>query len=142
MFGHKSFLRIGSLTDFSIAGLYKDSYELESCSFSFSQGMNVDGKPQSEVRGGILYLTYPGLPQNEMLRWMLSSTKYEDGAIVICNDHDEPLEKIHFEQAACVGLEIEYTQQGKAYIRTKITLQARKISVGETMLENCWTINK
>ncbi len=142
MFGHKSFLRIGSLTDFSISGLYKDSYELESCSYSFFQGMDVNGKPQSDVRGGTLYLTYAGLPQNDMLRWMLGSTKYEDGAIVICDDHDEPLEKIRFEQAACIGLEIDYTQQGKAYIRTKITLQARKIQVGETILENCWTINK
>lgn len=30
MFGHKSFLRIGALSDSSISGLYKDSYELES----------------------------------------------------------------------------------------------------------------
>lgn len=57
-------------------------------------------------------------------------------------DCSEPLEKIFFEQAACVGLEIDYVQQGKGYIQTKITLQARKIKVGETTLENRWTINK
>lgn len=63
-----------------------------------------------------------------MLRWMLGSTRYEDGAIVVCNDNNEPLEKVFFEQAACVGLEIEYAQKGKAYIQTKeATLQARKI---------------
>lgn len=142
MFGHKSFLRIGALSDSSISGLYKDSYELESCGFSFSQGLDVNGKPQTEVRGGTLYITYGGLPQNDMLRWMLGSTKYEDGVIVVCDDNNEPLEKIFFEQAACVGLEIEYAQKGKAYIQTKITLQARKIKVGETTLENRWTINK
>ena len=37
MFGHKSFLRIGALGDSSISGLYKDSYELENCHFSFNQ---------------------------------------------------------------------------------------------------------
>lgn len=142
MFGHKSFLRIGALNDSSISGLYKDGYELESCSYSFSQGVDVNGKPQTEVSGGTIYLTYGGLPQNDMLRWMLGSTKYEDGAIVVCNDNNEPLEKVHFEQAACVGLEIEYAQKGKAYIQTKITLQVRKIKVGETILENRWTINK
>lgn len=142
MFGHKSFLRIGALNDSSISGLYKDSYELESCNFSFSQGTDVNGKPQTEVRGGTLYLTYGGLPQNDMLRWMLNSTKYEDGAIVVCNDNDEPLEKICFEQAACVGLGIEYIQKGKSYIQTKITLQARKLKVGDMTLENRWTINK
>ena len=137
MFGHKSFLRIGALNDSSILGLYKDSYELESCSYSFSQGIDLNGKPQTEVRGGTIFLTYASLPQEDMLRWMLGSVQYEDGAIVICDDNDEPLEKIIFEQAACVGL-----QTGKSYIHTKITLQARKIKVGGTTLENRWTINK
>lgn len=141
MFGHKSFLRIGALNDSSILGLYKDSYELESCSFSFSQGVDTNGSPQTEVRGGTLYLTYSGLPREDMLRWMLNSTNYENGVIVTCDDNNEPLEKIHFEQAACVGLEIEYIQKGKAYLQTKITLKARKIKVGETILENRWTIN-
>lgn len=94
------------------------------------------------MRGGTIFLTYASLPQEDMLRWMLGSVQYEDGAIVICDDNDEPLEKIIFEQAACVGLEIEYTQTGKSYIHTKITLQARKIKVGGTTLENRWTINK
>lgn len=141
MFGHKSFLRIGALNDSSISGLYKDSYELESCNYSFSQGVDANGKPQTDVRGGTIFLIYGGLPQDDLFRWMLGSTKYEDGVIVVCNDNNEPLEKIHFEQAACVRLEIEYSQQGKSYMYTKFTLQARKIKVGETTLENRWTIN-
>lgn len=142
MFGHKSFLRIGALSDSSIIGLYKDSYELESCNFGFFQGTDVNGKPQTEVRGGTISLVYAGLPENDMLRWMLGAKKYEDGAIVVCNENDEPLEKINFEQAACVGLEIEYTQFGKSYVKTKITLQARNLKVGASTLENRWTINK
>lgn len=142
MFGHKSFLRIGALNDSSISGLYKDSYELDSCSYSFSQGVDSNGKPQTEVRGGTLYFTYGGLPQDDLLRWMLGTAKYEDGAIVVCNDNNEPLEKVYFEQAACIGLELNYTQHGNSYIQTKITLQACKIKVGETALENRWTINK
>ncbi|WP_294476349.1 type VI secretion system tube protein TssD [uncultured Bacteroides sp.] len=142
MFGHKSFLRIGALSDSSISGLYKDSYELESCSYSFSQGVDINGKPQTEVRGGTIILTYSGLPQNDMLRWMLDSTKYEDGSIVLCNEDNEPLEKVFFQQAACIDMVIEYTQKGKSYIETRITLQARIIKVGETTLENRWTINK
>lgn len=142
MFGHKSFLRIGTLDDSSITGLYKGSYELENCRFSFSQGVDGNGKPQTEVHVGTINLTYAGLPQQDLLRWMLGSTKYEDGVIVVCDSNNEPLEKVFFEQAACVGLEIDYAQQGKGYIQSKITLQARKIKVGETALENRWTINK
>lgn len=142
MFGHKSFLRIGPLNDTSIMGLYRESYELESCSFSFSQGVDVNGKPQTAVRGGMINFTYAGLPQKDLIRWMLNSTKYEDGAIVICNDNNEPLEKLYFEQAACVNMEMNYIQKGKAYIQTRVTLQARKIKVGDVPLINQWTINK
>lgn len=142
MFGHKSFLRIGALNDSSISGLYKESYELESCNYGFSQSTDTNGKPQTEVRGGTISIVYGGLPQNDILVWMLGSTKYEDGAIVVCDDNNMPLEKVYFQQAACVGLEIQYIQSGKAYIQTKITLQARNIKVGETTLENRWTINK
>lgn len=138
MFGHKSFLRIGALNDSSISGLYKDSYELESCNFGFSQGVDVNGKPQTEVRGGIIMVTYGNVPPQELLMWMLNSRKYEDGAIVICDENDTPLEKIVFEKAACVGLEVEYLQHGKAYISTKITLQSQKIKVGDISLENRW----
>ena len=74
MFGHKSFLRIGALSDSSISGLYKDSYELESCNFAFSQGVDVNGKPQTEVRGGSIFLTYGGLRQQDLLRCMFGST--------------------------------------------------------------------
>lgn len=138
MFGHKSFLRIGSLNDSSITGLYKDSYELQSCSYGFSQGVDTNGKPQTDVRGGTIYLTIPNTPPDDILRWMLNSRKYENGVIVVCDDNNVPLEKVLFSEAACVGLEIDYVQKGNAYISTKITLQAKKIVVGQTALENGW----
>lgn len=135
MFGHKSFLRIGALNDSSILGLYKDSYELESCSYSFSQGIDLNGKPQTEVRGGTIFLTYASLPQEDMLRWMLGSVQYEDGAIVICDDNDEPLEKIIFEQAACVGLEIEYTQRASRISIRRLRYKQEKSRWEELLLK-------
>ena len=139
MFGHKSFLKIGLLSDASILGLYKDSYELDACSFGFSQGVNSDGKAQTEVRGGAISVTIPGIPPNDIVQWSLDSRKYNDGVIVVCDDNDMPLEKIKFQDAACVGMEISYSQRGKGYIATKLTLQARQISVGDTELNNHWT---
>lgn len=138
MFGYKSFLRIGVLNDSSITGLYRESYELQDCNYGFQQGMDENGKAQTDVRGGTIQFTYAGLPPKEMLGWMLNSRKYEDGAIVICDESDVPLEKIYFEQAACTGLSVDYLQRGKSYIITKVTLQVRKIKIGETLLENHW----
>lgn len=138
MFGHKSFLRIGALEDSSIMGLYRDSYELDSCSFGFSQGVNSDGKPQTEVRGGSIYVTIAGIPPADIIQWALSSRKYNDGVIVICDDNDMPLEKIRFENAACISMEISYSQKGTSYTSTRLTLQAQKIAMEETQLENRW----
>jgi len=138
MFGHNSFLRIGSLDDSSISGLYRSSYELEDCHFGFSQGVDNNGKVQTAVHGGVIHLTISGIPSNEILQWMLNSRKYEDGAIIICDTNDMPLEKIFFFHAACVALEINYVQKGKSYISTNLTLHAEKICMGNTELDNRW----
>jgi hypothetical protein len=139
MFGHKSFLRIGELTDASITGLYRDGYELDRCNYGFSQNVNSDGKAQSGVRGGQINVTIPGIPPMDVIEWSLGSRKYHSGAIVLCDDDDMPLEKVYFTDAACTGMEITCSQKGKGYIATKLTLQARKMAVGETELDNRWT---
>ncbi len=139
MFGHKSFLKLGMLSDASIMGLYKESYELESCSYGFSQGVNTDGKAQTEVRGGGILVTIPGIPAMDIIQWALDSRKYHDGVVVICDENDMALEKLKFQDAACIGMEINYSQKGKGYIATKLTLQARKLTVGDTELNNRWT---
>jgi len=140
MFGHKCFLKIGTISSSSITSLYKNSYELLSCNYGFSQGIDANGKAQTLVRGGTISLIYPNVPPTELLKWMLDSHKYESGSIVICDDSGIPLEKILFEDAACIGMEINYMRKSSSYTSTSITLQARKISVGSTSLENTWTI--
>ena len=139
MFGHRSFLKIGQLGDASIVGLFKESYELESCSYGFSQGVNVDGKAQTEVRGGLINVTIPGLPPMDIIQWVLDSRKYHDGTVVICDSNTMPLEKINFKDAACVSMELTYSRKGKGYSATKLVLQARKIIVGGIELDNRWT---
>jgi len=139
MFGHKCFLKLGPLQDSSIMGLYKDSYELEKCNYSFSQGINSDGKAQTDVRGGSVFLTIPGIPPVDIIEWAISSRKYHDGVIVLCDDNEMPLEKVNFTYAACIGMDISYSQKGKGYIATKLTLQTRKMAVGTIELNNRWT---
>ncbi|KGN73692.1 hypothetical protein HQ47_07025 [Porphyromonas macacae] len=138
MFGHRSFLRIGSLGDASIKGLLTEGLELENFSYSFSQAVDLEGKAQGEVRAGNLQLTFANLPTNEFIDWMLSPRKYKEGTIVLCDMRDTPLQKITFSKAACTGMDINYSQTGKAYMSTTITLQAKKLTVGEVIVENNW----
>lgn len=138
MFGYKSFLKIGMLDDSSIIGLYRSSYELKNFTYSFQQGVDGNGKPQTNVRGGTINVTYGGTPPEDLLVWMLASGKREDGVLVICDEQDMPLEKIIFEEAVCIGMQIEYAQVGKSYLETKLTIQVRKMKVGDSELENPW----
>lgn len=138
MFESKTFLRIGALDDSSMTGLFKDSHELLACSYAFSQEIDMNGKAQSEVSGGTVHVTYPNIPPVEITRWMLNPRKYENGAIVICDENNFPLEKIFFERAACIAMEIEYIQKGKSYAHTKIVIQAQKLIVGTNSIVNNW----
>ena len=138
MFGHKCFLRIGQLEDSSASGLYKDSYELLSCDFGFAQSMDRNGKPQSEVQGGTISMVYPNVAPQEIVDWMLKSGKVENGAIVICDANDLPLEKVYFEDGVCTGMKVGYHQSGNGYVSTNIQIDVRIISVGNVAIEKRW----
>lgn len=90
MFGYTVFLKIGNLAASSLTDMYKDSYQLIGCEFGFAQGIDIKGQAQTEVKGGTFYVTYPHLPNRDMIQWMLDARKYQSGAIVV---HDNPCPK-------------------------------------------------
>ena len=109
MFGYTVFLKIGNLAASSLVDMYKDSYQLIGCEFGFAQGIDIKGQAQTEVKGGTFYVTYPHLPNRDMIQWMLDARKYQNGA-----------------------------RQGKSYIATKLTVQAQKLTFGSEEFENQW----
>ena len=131
MFGYTVFLKIGNLAASSLVDMYKDSYQLIGCEFGFAQGIDIKGQAQTEV-------TYPHLPNRDMIQWMLDARKYQNGAIVVHDNQGSTLEKILFEKATCVDMEISYIRQGKSYIATKLTVQAQKLTFGSEEFENQW----
>ena len=139
MFGYKAFLKIGQLTDGSLRGLFKEAYELQSCTYGFAQSDDHTGKPQDDAAGGAISIIYPGIPPREIIEWGLSHDKYLDGTIVICDQNEQPLEKLKFEQAACVDMSIVYDKEGEGLFSTQLVLQAFSLSVGTQFLTNRWT---
>ena len=137
MFGYTVFLKIGNLAASSLVDMYKDSYQLIGCEFGFAQGIDIKGQAQTEVKGGTFYVTYPHLPNRDMIQWMLDARKYQNGASWSMTT-SSTLEKILFEKATCVDMEISYIRQGKSYIATKLTVQAQKLTFGSEEFENQW----
>ena len=136
MFTHKSYLRIGNVDESS--NIFKDSYELLSCDYSFGQGIDNKGQTQTDIIGGIINLSIAGLPPTDIIQWALNPRKYHDGMLVFCDDSGTPLEKIVFQYAACIDMEINYSQDGDSYAATKLVLATKKIIVGNTFFENKW----
>jgi hypothetical protein len=140
MFAHKTYLKIGDFTGTDFMSLTKSGYELADFEFSFQQGTDDTGKASMEVFGGTLSMTLPMLPPNVIIEWALDSRKYKKGVIVVLDDHNVPQEKIMFENAACIGMGINYTQKGEAYIMTDLTLQAERLILGNGLdFDNFWT---
>ena len=141
MFSHKTYLKLGDSSGTDFLSLIKSGYELMNCQYSFQQGVDDTGKASTEVFGGTLSLTLPMLPPNVIVEWALDSRKYKDGVIVVLDEHNIPMEKILFKNAACINLSIDYTQKGESYTFTKIVLQAEKLMVGNGGLDfdNYWT---
>lgn len=60
----------------------------------------------------------------------MDSRSYKNGMIVILDEENIPLEKVLFEDAACVNFDLDYTKKGKSYIFTKIGIRAERMTVG------------
>jgi len=129
MFGHRSFLVIGGGAA-DIMSLIKGGHEILDCNFAFEQGVDERGKATTRVHAGTIQVTLSQLPPQQVIEWALQSRKYNDGIIVLLDAENIPLEKIIFQNTACVAMDLNYTQKGDSYATTKLTLQAETIIVG------------
>ncbi|WP_165024359.1 type VI secretion system tube protein TssD [Dysgonomonas sp. ZJ279] len=139
MFTHKSYLKIGSVTDTNSYNLFRDAYELSRCNYSFMKSIDFKGQVQSDTVGGVIEIDIPTLPSKDIITWALNPRKYESGSIVFCDDAGIPQEKIFFDKAACVSMEISYIKTGDGYMTTSLVLSVKKIFIGATIHENRWT---
>lgn len=140
MFAHKSYLKIGDFLGTDFLSLTQGGHELTDCEYSFEQGIDNSGKAATDVFGGTIAATIPTLPSQEIIDWAMKSRQYHNGAIVILDAHNDPIQKIKFENAACIKMKINYTLQGESYITTDIIIQAEWM-VFDNGLEhnNFWT---
>lgn len=139
MFSNRSFLVLGGGAA-DIVSLIKGGLEILDCNFLFQQGVDGRGKAMTRVLGGIINITLAQLPPQEIIDWALNSREYKGGLIVMLDNENMPIEKVFFENAACVYMDIDYTQRGDNYACTKLVINAEKMIVGNNIdFENDWT---
>jgi len=143
MFSHNSYLRLGnaSLEGVNPLKLTQEGYELSHCNYSFVKNIDEKGEVQSITIGGVVKVEISSLPTEELIEWSLNPRKYFNGAVVFCDDSGIPLEKIYFDEAACVSMEISYIKTGRGYMTTKLVLSAKKMTIGQITYDSRW-VNK
>lgn len=140
MFGCRSFLILGDGSPADIMSLINGGFEILDCNYSFNQGVSSKGKTTTKVHLKTMSITLSQLPAQPIIEWGMQPRKYLSGMIVVLDAENIPLEKIFFKEAACVDMEIDYTQTGKSYICTKLLIQVGKLIVGDGIdFENEWT---
>ena len=133
---YKTILQLGELRDGSIEGLLQNGYELQDCSYGFFQETTQKGKPNSDIQGGTISMCMRELPTDEILRWSIDPKRFISGQITLYNLQNIPVEKIYFEEAACVNLKIDYEAE---YAATLLTISARRLRLDDLRFDSGWT---
>lgn len=138
MYGHRTFLVLGTDVPFDIKNLFSKGYESLYSNYSFSQGIDLHGKATTRVMGGRIDVTLPQIPTKEILEWALDHRAYRDGILISCDSNNQPIEKLYFYNAACVHLKLNYTDVGDSYTNTHLSIVAENLYLGDHRHKNEW----
>ena len=135
---YKTILQLGDLSSGAITNALQGGggYELQNCSYEFFQDITDKGKPNSDIQGGTISVSMNELPTDEILRWGIDSKRFLSGMITLYNLRGIPVEKVFFEDAACVDLKIGYAGE---YVATLLTISARKLRIDDIGFDPGWT---
>ena len=80
-------------------------FELRECRCSLRQVRDIQGKPDSGVRGGIIKMLFEGTEDDTFSSWICDPLKKESGSITLYRiDQESKFKQIEFEGAYLVNL--------------------------------------
>jgi hypothetical protein len=108
------------------------------CNFSFSQDVDTQGKVNSRVRAGLIYITIPGLDDTEIIQWMLARDDRKDGKLYFSGFVDTGQHRtVEFKDAYLVNYQESYSEASDIVIH--LTLSPRVINIKGVTHESNWT---
>ena len=114
-------------------------FELQSCTYSFSQMTDDKGRPASQVHAGLINVSFVLGDDEKIPEWMVDSDKKSSGSIVFQKiDEGSTLKEIKFEDAYCVGFTEGFTANVPDSMSVNISISARKITIGNVVHEVKW----
>lgn len=111
---------------------------LLTCSYGFSQDIDQRGLPKSEVRGGVIDLSFKSIDDQEIMHWMISSKSDKSGKVTFSGEDTEKIFKtLEFKDARCVSYHESFVRDGEMI--EEITISAREVTISGVTHANTWT---
>jgi hypothetical protein len=115
----------------------KDGIKVLSCSYGFSQDVDVHGKVNSRIRIGMINLTIPGISDNSLINWMWGYDATKNGEIKLSGYGDSgQRQSIKFFDGLLVSYNESFSDPSDTVIN--LTISCRKITVLGVTFENKW----
>jgi hypothetical protein len=115
------------------------SFDVVSCSYSFTQNIDERGRPASDVRKGHIKVTVVASDDDKVLGWMIDPYKKTNGSITLEKiDQASTLKEIKFEDGYCVSYEEDFDAVNAQAMTDTFEISARKITVGSATHEDKW----
>jgi hypothetical protein len=113
-----------------------------SCNYSFGQGINDQGQPSTDVKGGPISLQIAASDDNSIIGWMIDPTAKKNGSITFLkSDGGGNLKEVKFEDGICVGYSESFNSSNSLPMTISLNITAKKISVGDASHEKKWNDN-
>ena len=116
----------------------KDGIPLNSCEFSFSQEVDQRGLPVSQVKGGMIQLSYASFDDPDILWWMISTNTDKNGKIQFSGiESSKAFKTLEFKDARCVSYRETFSRDDEMIV--ELTISAREITVSGVSHYNTWS---
>jgi hypothetical protein len=114
-------------------------YSILHCNYSMHQNVDANGRPSSDVRGGMIHVTVEANEDTSLFQWMIDSHSFKEGKIVFYKrDSDSRMKELDFSEAACIEYSESFDSISASPMTISFTLSAARISIGDAEHTNAW----
>ncbi len=118
--------------------LESEGIPLLTCNYSFSQDIDQRGLPKSEVKGGVITMSFSNMNDYEIMWWMIASKADKSGKIIFAGDETEKAFKtLEFKDARCISYLDSFVRDSEMI--EEIVISAREVDISGVTHSNSWT---
>lgn len=126
------------IVEFTFKG---ERFILEQFDIEFSQSVDSRNKPDGQIKGGEIFISFLESSPEQINTWMLSSSQKSDGTFRFLKNDGKIVEGAHliidFKQGYCVRYSKIINPNGGGTL-TSLEIKAKYIQIGNEEFENDW----